>query len=86
MPDERISFETIKGTVGSMLLLWARIEQALDEALLAQHGGQTPFPGAKGRCGTSLSLISVASISTKTGGNIRLQQENLGQPDRKSVV
>ena len=39
MPHERISFESIKGTVGSMLLLWSRIEKALDVALLAQHGG-----------------------------------------------
>ena len=40
--DERISFERISASIGSLLLLWSGIEKALTVALLAQHGGQIP--------------------------------------------
>ena len=73
MPDERISFEKISGTIGSMLFLWCGIEKALGAALLAQHRGQMP----KGHHGIR-SRILIWSGQILAGDDQRPLQSHVG--------
>ena len=39
---ENISFEQIRGSLGSLLLLWSRIERAARDEIASAHDGQIP--------------------------------------------
>ncbi len=39
---ENVSFEQIRGSLGSLLLLWSRIERAAREEVASAHDGQLP--------------------------------------------
>jgi len=39
---EHVTFDQIKGTVGSLLLLWSRVEKALTASIRTLHAGEVP--------------------------------------------
>jgi len=40
--EENVSYEQIQGTLGSLLLLWSRIERAARDEVASAHDGQLP--------------------------------------------
>lgn len=40
--EQGVSFDQIKGSLGSLLLLWSNVERALREEVARDHGGQLP--------------------------------------------